>query len=64
MNIRILLVLLVFLIIIDTVPCKNLVSMGDATIATITSDNESALNNAIKKLNSNGGVIYKEIAFF
>ena len=46
------------MIIIDTVPCKNLVSLGDTTIATITSDSESDLNNAIKKLNSNGGVIY------
>ena len=58
MNKKIFSALLVFLLIIDTVPCKNLVSLGDTTIATITSDSESDLNNAIKKLNSNGGVIY------
>ena len=57
MNKKILSLLFIFLSIIDIVPCKNLVSFADSTIATITSDNESAFLEAVKKLNSNGGVI-------
>ena len=49
---------LILLICFDTIPCKNLVSMADATIATIKSDNEAALLNAVTTLNKNGGVIY------
>ena len=58
MNKKLFSILLVLLITIDTVPCKNLVSMADATITTITTDSEADLLNAVTKLNKNGGVIY------
>jgi hypothetical protein len=58
MNKKLFSILLVLLITIDTVPCKNLVSMADATITTITTDSETELLNAVTKLNKNGGVIY------
>ena len=58
MNKKLFTIFLILLISFDTIPCKNLVSMGDATIATIKSDNESALLNAVTTLNKSGGVIY------
>ena len=50
-------ILFILLNIIDTIPCKNLASFTDSTIATIESDDETSFLNAVKKLNSNGGVI-------
>lgn len=44
-------------ILIDAVPCKNLASLGAVNI-TIDSDNESAFIDAVKKMSSNGGVVY------
>ena len=41
----------------NAVPCKNLASFA-TTIATITSDNEKALLDAVKTLNKIDGVIY------
>ena len=58
MNKKLFTIFLILLISFDAVPCKNLASIADATIATITSDNESALLSAVKTLNKNGGVIY------
>ena len=58
MNKKLFTIFLILLISFDTIPCKNLVSMADATIATIKSDNEAALLNAVTTLNKNGGVIY------
>ena len=47
------------LITIDSIPCKNLISFAtDTTIATITSDSEQDLVNAVAKLNKSGGIIY------
>ena len=48
---------LILMIAFDAVPCKNLASFA-TTIATITSDNEKALLDAVAKLNKSGGVIY------
>ena len=48
---------LILMIAFDAVPCKNLASFAN-TIATITSDNEKALLDAVAKLNKSGGVIY------
>ena len=62
MNKKFFSILLVLLITIDAVPCKNLASMADSTIATITSNSESALLSAIKTLNKSGGVIYIDTA--
>ena len=62
MNKKLFSILLVLLITIDAVPCKNLASMADSTIATITSNSESALLSAIKTLNKSGGVIYIDTA--
>lgn len=47
----------ILMIAFDAVPCKNLASFA-TTIATITSDDEAALLDAVKKLNKSGGVIY------
>ena len=58
MNKKLFTIFFILLISFDTIPCKNLVSMADATVATIKSDNEAALLNAVKTLNKNGGVIY------
>ena len=58
MNKKLFTIFLILIISFDTIPCKNLVSMGDATITTINSDDESALLNAVTTLNKNGGVIY------
>ncbi len=41
---------LILMIAFDAVPCKNLASLA-TTIATITSDNEKSLLDAITKLN-------------
>ena len=49
-------IFLILLIFLDAVPCKNLVSFS-TTIATITSDNENELVDAITKLNKSGGTI-------
>jgi len=62
MNRKLFSILLVLLITIDAVPCKNLASMADATITTITSNSESALLAAVKTLNKSGGVIYIDTA--
>ena len=62
MNKKLFSILFVLLITIDAVPCKNLASMADSTIATITSNSESALLSAIKTLNKSGGVIYIDTA--
>ena len=45
------------MICLDAFPCKNLVSFA-TTIATITSDNDKELEDAISKLNKSGGIIY------
>ena len=58
MNKKVFALLLVLSILIDAIPCKNLISFADTEIATISSDSESALLNAVNKLNSSGGVIY------
>jgi hypothetical protein len=58
MNKKVFALLLVLSILIDAIPCKNLISFADTEIATISSDSESALLNAVSKLNSSGGVIY------
>jgi len=58
MNKKLLSILFLLLITIDAVPCKNLASFAETTIATITSDSEKDLTNAISTLNSKGGVIY------
>ena len=50
-------IVLILMIAFDAVPCKNLASFAN-TIATITSDNEKALLDAVAKLNKSGGVIY------
>jgi len=51
-------IFLILLIFLDAVPCKNLVSFTTTTtIATITSDNENELVDAIAILNKNGGTI-------
>ena len=50
-------IVLILMIAFDAVPCKNLASFA-TTIATITSDNEKALLDAVAKLNKSGGVIY------
>ena len=50
-------IFLIFLIFLDAVPCKNLASFS-TTIATITSDNENELVDAVIKLNKRGGTIY------
>ena len=49
----------IVMILLDTVPCKNLSSFA-STIATISSDDEKKLLDAVAKLNgsSSGGVIY------
>lgn len=62
MNKKLFSILLVLLITIDAVPCKNLASMADSTITTITSNSESALLSAVKTLNKSGGVIYIDTA--
>ena len=49
-------IVLILMIAFDAVPCKNLASFAN-TIATITSDNEKALLDAVNKLNKSGGVI-------
>ena len=56
-------IFLLFLITLDSVPCKflksNFISLADTdAIATITKDSESELLDAVKKLNSSGGTIY------
>ena len=50
-------IFLILLVILDSVPCKNLASFA-TTIARITSDNEDDLVDAIAKLNKSGGIIY------
>ena len=56
-------IFLLFLITLDSVPCKflksNFISLAETdAIATITKDSESELLDAVKKLNSSGGTIY------
>ena len=59
MNKKIFSIFLLLLITIDSIPCKNLISFAtDTTIATITSDSEQDLVNAVAKLNKSGGIIY------
>ena len=58
MNKKLFTIFFILLISLDAFPCKNLASMADATIATITSDSESALLSAVTTLNKSGGVIY------
>ena len=58
MNKKLFTIFLILLISFDAIPCKNLASFADATVATIKSDNEAAFLNAVKTLNKNGGVIY------
>ena len=58
MNKKLFTIFLIFLISFDAIQSKNLVSAADATIATINSDNEAALLNAVATLNKSGGVIY------
>ena len=59
MNKKIFSIFLLLLITIDSIPCKNLISFAiDTTIATITSDSEQDLLNAVAKLNKSGGIIY------
>jgi len=50
-------IVFILMIAFDAVPCKNLASFA-GTVATITSDNEKALLDAVAKLNKSGGVIY------
>ena len=54
---------IIILLTLDSIPCKflktNFVSLAaDTEIATITTDSESELLNAVKTLNSSGGTIY------
>ena len=56
MNKKLFSILFVLSILIDAVPCKNLVSMGTVDI-TITSDDESSFISAVKSMVSNGGVV-------
>ena len=58
MNKKLFSLLLILAILFDAVPCKNLVTFADTTIATISSDSEASLTNAINQLNKSGGVIY------
>ena len=53
-------IFLFLLVVLDTIPCKNLASFAaTTTIATITEDNEKALLDAVDKLNkASGGVVY------
>ena len=57
MNRKLFSILLVLTILIDAVPCKNLVSFA-TTIATITKDDETSFIAAVKKIASSGGVVY------
>ena len=59
MNKKLFSIFLLFLITIDSVPCKDLISFATYTeIATISSDNEQDLLNAVTQLNKSGGIIY------
>ena len=58
MNKKLFSILSILLTIFDSIPCKNLQSFAEKTIATITKDDEQALRNAVDILNKNGGVIY------
>jgi len=59
MNKKIFSTFLLFLIIIDSVPCKKLLSFATYdTVATITKDNEKELLDAVSKLNKSAGIVY------